>query len=328
MIKTLTINLVVFVVAFFALEGVVRLFVPVRNVGPAFSEYDPVYGKRMKANFSTVRTSPEFQMKFSTNSHRHRGPEPSGAVTGGVLMLGDSYTEGYGVSDGEEYAALLREELRRRHGATAPPVLNTGMSDTGNGRSLKMLQREGKALAPRLVVLQLMNNDFGDNRRENFFALRNGELQEVSGPAAGRPSPWSVHQIVETVPGLARSYAISAIRQMRWSSSARGFYEDTTSSDELTYRIWDRIFHKCREERWPLVLLAVDLRKDRLERLKAIAAERQLPLVVSPTRAERPEFFFEIDGHWNQRGHRSVAEMLIKAIDDASVSMPGRLRYW
>ena len=315
MFKTLTINLAVFLIAFLALEALVRTFVPVRNVGPAFSEYDPVYGKRLKASFFTVRSSPEFRMTFSSNSHRHRGPEPRGSIAGGILMFGDSYTEGYGVNDGEEFAALLRQQLDRRHGEFAPPVVNAGMSDTGNGRSLKLLLREGRALAPKLIVLQLMNNDFGDNRRENFFALRDAELREVAAPASGKPSPWSVHQLVETVPGLAHSYAISAMRQMRWSSSARAFYQDSADADELTYRIWDRIFDKCRDERWPLVLLAVDLKQDRLKRLTLTAAARQLPVVVSPTRAERPDLFYKLDGHWNKRGHQQVAGMLLQAID-------------
>lgn len=315
-LKTLFINLAVLLLAFLALEGLVRLFIPVRNVGPSFAEYDPVYGKRLKASYSTVRSSPEFRMTFTTNSLRHRGPQPQGAVTGGILFLGDSYTEGYGVSDGEEFAARVRRELIRRHGAQAPPVLNTGMSDTGNGRSLKILLREGKALAPKVVVLQLMNNDFGDNLREKLFTLDQGALRELPGPAPGQPSTWGLHNIVETVPGLAHSYAISAIRQFQWSSNARQFYSAASAGDELTYRLWERIFALCRDEHWPLVLLAVDLKPDRLQRLTAMAAARQIPLVVAPSATDRPDLHFRIDGHWNQRGHEVVAQMLLRAIVD------------
>ena len=35
-------------------EWIVRLAVPVRNVGPAFSIFDPVYGRRLKADRKSV----------------------------------------------------------------------------------------------------------------------------------------------------------------------------------------------------------------------------------------------------------------------------------
>jgi hypothetical protein len=316
-LKIISFNLAVLLLAFLGLEGVVRMFIPVRNVGPAFSEYDPVYGKRLKASFSTVRVTPEFRMTFTTNSQRHRGPEPQGATTGGLLILGDSYTEGYGVSDGEEYAALIRKEFDRRQGATPTPVINAGITNTGNGRPLKLLLREGKALAPKMIVLQVMNNDFGDNRLEGLFTLnQGGELKEMPGPALGQPSPWSVHQIVESVPGLAHSYAIAAIREMRYAGESQLYGSSSAATDELTYRLWDRIFLKCAEENWPLIVLAVDLRKDRLERLVEIAHTRQVPLVVPPSRVERPDLYYKIDGHWIQQGHQLVAQMLLKAIDE------------
>lgn len=318
MVKTISINVLVSLLACLALEGLVRAFIPVRNVGPAFAEYDPYYGKRFKQNFSTLRVSSEFRMRFSTNSLRQRGPQVTRPVTGGVLFLGDSYTEGYGVSDGDEYAALVRKELERQHGERAPWVLNTGMSDTGNGRSLKILLHEAKQWAPKLVVLQLMNNDFGDNLREKHFGLEGGDLRELPVPVPGKPGRFSVHQIVETVPGLAHSYAISALRQIRWSSSAQQFYAPSTAGDELTYKLWARIFQVCAEQRWPLVLLAVDLKPDRLARLRAMAGS--IPVVVTPVAAERRELFFAADGHWNERGHREVADALLRAMQAAGVS--------
>jgi hypothetical protein len=74
-------------IAFVLAESVVRVAVPVRNVGPTFSEYDPVYGKRLKRSFACTRTTPEFTMRFSTNSLGFRGPEPAGFPERGVLFL-------------------------------------------------------------------------------------------------------------------------------------------------------------------------------------------------------------------------------------------------
>ena len=43
-------------------------FVPVRNVGPSFSIYDPVYGKTLRKGLRCRRIAPEFTMSFSTNA--------------------------------------------------------------------------------------------------------------------------------------------------------------------------------------------------------------------------------------------------------------------
>src|SRR6185295_7928209 len=93
-------------------EVVVQAFVPVRDVGPSFTVYDPVLGKRLKASFSAERITPEFRMRLSTNSLGFRGPEPKAISSGPILFLGDSFTMGYGVRDGEEYPARVATELR------------------------------------------------------------------------------------------------------------------------------------------------------------------------------------------------------------------------
>lgn len=318
MIKIIGVNLIVAVVAFLGLEGLVRSFAGVRNVGPAFTEYHPIYGKSFKPSFSAERVDPEFRMRLTTNSQRYRGPEPQGPETGGVLFLGDSFTEGYGVNDGEEYAALIRQTLVRRHGAQAPPVINTGMSNTGNGRSLKILLREGRRLQPKAIVLQLMDNDFGDNHKDQLFTLTGGELREVPGPASGQPSRLGVHWLVETVPGLAHSHAIAALRQGLWGNSARHLYARSAAADELTYRMWERLFTVCQEARWPLVVLAVNLQKERLNRLQQMIAARRVPLVIPPTPAERPDLYYAMDKHWNQRGHQLIADLVMRAMDGAA----------
>ena len=55
-------------------EIAVRIFVPVRDVGPSFSVHDPFFGKRIKAGFSAERRTPEFRMRLTTNSLGFRGP--------------------------------------------------------------------------------------------------------------------------------------------------------------------------------------------------------------------------------------------------------------
>src|SRR4029077_19339562 len=100
-------------------ELVARLAVTVRNVGPSFTTFDPVYGKRLKRSFACWRITPEFAMHFATNSYGFRGVEPPAPPEHAIVFLGDSFTMGYGVSDGEEFPALIAQ-------AVDHPVINAG----------------------------------------------------------------------------------------------------------------------------------------------------------------------------------------------------------
>src|SRR5262245_5879731 len=140
-------------------EVAVRLLVTVRDVGPVFSVPDPWFGKRLKPNLSAVRTTPEFTMRLTTNSFGFRGPQTDRLPLHAILFLGDSFTMGYGVSDGEEYPALIAAALQQRYAKSAPPVINAGIGNSGNGFWLKILARYGEAIQPRVVVMQVFEND-------------------------------------------------------------------------------------------------------------------------------------------------------------------------
>jgi hypothetical protein len=87
-----------FVIAFGLSELMVRTFISVRDVGPSFTTYDAVYGTTLKKNFSAQRITLEFTMRLSTNSDGFRGPELGVLSSRPILLLGDSFTMGYGVN--------------------------------------------------------------------------------------------------------------------------------------------------------------------------------------------------------------------------------------
>lgn len=304
-------------------EVVVRFFVPVRNVGPSFSEYDPMYGKRLKANFRCERITPEFTMRFTTNSLGFRGPEPPETPRNGILFLGDSYTEGYGVSDGEEFAAIVRDTLKAVYGPTAPPVLNLGMGNIGNGRWLKFIRREGVTFAPQFVVLQVTSNDFFDNAYENMFALGPGDsLIEAPIPKPGMSR--YTQALIEAVPGLAYSRLLGLIRQLSWTLT-QGSQETVTAIDtdprtkRLTYRIVEEIIAECTMRSWPVIVMTFDLPEEDVVPFAVISGRYGARLLRIPTPHERPDLYYQIDGHMNVRGNRFVASLLIQMIDEMHI---------
>ena len=326
-IRSLVTLLVATLVSLSICELLVRAFVVVRNVGPSFTVYDEAYGKRLRTSFTTTRIAPEFTMRFSTNSLGFRGPEPSEPPTRAIVFLGDSFTMGYGVSDGEEFPALIRARLR----ATAEgeiPVVNAGTGDTGNGRWLKFLRAEAQRYDPRLVVLQVHANDFADNAAEGLFALGpDGALVEL--PARPPGITRIVQQLVEAVPGLSYSYLVGLAKQLSWRRSAQAAPATARSetgaapsqADHLTLRLLSESVRICVDHGWPVLVLLVDVAEPEASWLRAASLEAGATLLEIPTKRERPDLYFALDGHWNTAGHTYTAQKILEKLPELGLPL-------
>lgn len=305
------------VLALGLLELYVRNFVTVRNVGPAFTIYDPVYGKRLKANLHVTRIAPEFRFEINTNSLAMRDPEPTRAITDGILFVGDSFTMGYGVADNEAFPALIRAGLERR-GVTVP-VLNTGMGDNGNGRWVKFFAHDAAKYRPRIVVFQVMANDFDDNLAEHLFQLdANGDLRElpISPPGLGRKA----QTLIEDTPGLSYSYLVGlasiAAKEILDQRAAQVAAEPEREapSDALTYALVRTAVEQARATGADVIGFLVGLSGQRQAKMRDIFVERGLTCLDGPNQKDSPEMFYKVDGHWNAAGHRRAAELLMPEI--------------
>lgn len=310
------------IVSLLIVEMLVWIFIPVRNVGPSFSVFDPIYGSRLKKDFSCSRHAPEFTMALTTNSHGFRGPEPTGQNP--VLFLGDSFTLGYGVNDGEEFVQLVGNELAAA-GLNAP-VWNAGIGGAGNGHWIKFLEHEASELAPRLVVLQCCSNDFIDNDRESMFELNDDDMLIA---AASKTLGWKrrAQGWMEAVPGLSYSHLIALIKQAasKADRTPNHIYDNDDKSPEaathrkrqrLTLALVDRAIALCKEHRWPVI--GINITDGQQSELLAERFETAgVTLLRIPQASERPEIYFENDGHWNAKGHAEVARLLTKVLTSA-----------
>jgi hypothetical protein len=310
-------------VALLLAEVFVRLFVPVRTVGPVFSEYHPRYGATLKRSFAARRITPEFSMSLSTNSRGFRGPELGGEVSRPILCIGDSFTMGYGVSDGEEFPALLRGLLAEACGPGAIPVVNAGIGAVGNGIWVRFLPHEAPGLDPRLVILQLCGNDIGNNLREGLYDLSaQGTLIENPTPPPSRER--RILRVIEKVPGLSYSHVFGLVKQYWYLNSIKkrsvpkaGFGRRRV---ELSLAIWTEIVRICEQHHWPLLVLTVDFKPAHEERVRRFFHDRDAPVVTAPSKDERPDLYYRIDGHWNREGHRFISRQVLDAVE---IAYPG-----
>ncbi len=310
------------------LELFVRAFIPVRDVGPAFTVYDPYYGKRLHASFEAKRVSPEFQFEIHTNSLGMRDPEPASAPVKGVLFLGDSFTMGFGVADKESFPSLVRARLKQH--AINVPVLNAGMGNNGNGRWLKFLSRDAARFQPRLIVLQVMENDFNDNRTEHLFELDSSGKPRAF-PVPGQSIGRRVQGVVDSIPGLSYSYLVGlawaaadgrGLKQMFAAAAPVNAKQATGPepskghpSDELTYALVAASIDKAKALGADVLGLFVELTGVQRARMAQVFDEHGVKFVEAPTKPKVPEAYFIVDGHWNTTGHRKVADLLVPEIE-------------
>lgn len=127
------------------------------------AEYDPEFFYRFKPGDCTF-TNREFNVVNSYNSLGLRDDEAS-LDHPSVVVLGDSYTMGWGVAQSEAYP----QQLEVLYGEK---VLNAGVSSFGTAREMKLLK---KINPPHVntVIIQYHPNDFEENEIciENNFIL-------------------------------------------------------------------------------------------------------------------------------------------------------------
>ncbi len=150
-------------------EIVVRVFFPQPDSMRWFIS-DPGYGYLNKKNFSQdfVYFKTGYVMKVRTNSLGHRGAEPDKSVfndrgTAKILLVGDSFTFGYGAENEDLFGTLLEQKLRV--GGRKCTVLNSGVAGWGSLQAFNYARDHFGQFRPDIVIYTFCGNDADDDIR-------------------------------------------------------------------------------------------------------------------------------------------------------------------
>lgn len=151
--------------------------------------YDRSLGWRNIPNWK----SKTFGQPLTINSKGLRDreyPYEKPAGTRRILVLGDSYTWGYGVSDRDLYTEVLERDLNQ--GGLGWEVLNAGVSGWGTDQEYLYFRDEGLKYSADVVVLMFFFNDLSEAITSRMYGTAkplflNTDLELSNVPV---PPPW------------------------------------------------------------------------------------------------------------------------------------------
>ena len=259
-----------------------------------------------------------------------------------VLLFGDSFTAGDGVSNKHRFGDLLEQRM------DGLEVLNFGLPGSGTDQQYLAFREYAKDLEYHLLVIcPFVENiqrivathrktvNFTDGklveRAKPFFSLEDGELvpHHIPCPKETRAAQASnsrttddtlrkyVRKLYDRFPGLSR--AVNRIRNTRWPIA----YEDPRSP---TWLLMKRILEKWIEDSntevivCPLPLFAhidksfsadgIRSRFAELAKNEKVTVADILPHLWRMTEKERWALIYHGDQHPSKRGHAAIAESL------------------
>ena len=328
--------LVATLVAEFALRWVVT--VPeVSNPLYSFHDSDPVLGWRGKADVRMRFRRPDFDalIEHGPDGWRVPDPPPSPDATWRVLFLGDSYTWGWGVSQGEVFTDRLQRRL-----APSIAIYNRGVNAFGTGQEYLLMQRELVAQKYDAVAVMFFQNDVLDNvggrdGRRPLFVLEGDTLVARNQPALPLTNP--VHRFLKdhSQAFLLVDFELSQLKPSDDDAREKAFETSPTDVDyhelpgaAVTMRLLTEMnkLAAAHGARFVLVYLPQSSEADHPASpfpyiravhamIRDVAAADGIPLVdlSGPFREQTQRgrtLFFPHDAHWTPDGHEMAAEVL------------------
>jgi hypothetical protein len=166
--------LAVVVILLAAGEIAVRLINPRAYMYPRW-QYSQDYGAVLYKNITMVQEKPgHWKYTYKINEYGYRGravPLSNTYEKENLIILGDSYSFGHGVADGEEYAAVMQNILKDNYN-----VINLAVGSYGLTQEIRLFYEFGQLYQPDVVILQFCGNDLDDNIYNRVTEIKNGRF--------------------------------------------------------------------------------------------------------------------------------------------------------
>lgn len=269
--------------------------------------FQPISGWTLRPNTSSRHDhiAGDFHVTVTIDANGFRQTRPIVADKPTLLIMGDSFTFGFGVEDGETYPALLAGMITNRN------VINGGyVGGMALNTQLAWVRQNYHTWRPETVVYQFFSgNDFDDIAAGNqYYADDIGQLRFCRKGATGALTAW-----------MRQHSRLAAVVMDRVGAFLPASPPDSGLL-QAKLLVHEAAVH-ARENGYEAVFLFApntygraepytDKREAELRR-QIVAEERLVCIALDNLwQEDKSRLHFEHDGHWTPYGHAIVAEKL------------------
>jgi hypothetical protein len=320
------------IIILFLLEISVRIFVP--DLKPVQEIITPVSTDAerllpfLRPHYGARLTTSEYVMSMKHNSlgfrdseHLKKRPED---ITR-VVIIGDSFTYGWGVDQDQAYPALL-EPLLDGAGDRQYEIFNMGIPDTGTVEARQIAQ-VAMTFDPQIIVLAMLLEDrWAVNGNDLVDNARKPQGEQAS--AAGRQPSAGV--LTSTHNFLARNSALYACIMMRAGHAMRrqaiGMRDNRNRREldaawELTTGLLAELNARARASNVTFAVVRCpfyfDAQRDKPDRISArlteVGEDLEIPvldLLPGMQQLDTGSLYYQRDGHWTPAGNEAAAAII------------------
>jgi hypothetical protein len=304
------------------LELMVRFLAPQAYIHPRY-QYSERLAQTLVPSTRMVAALPgAWRFVYTTSEYGFRAPTV--AVSNrydrpNVIVLGDSYSFGNGVNDGEEYPAVLGSLL-----AGQANVVNLGVPGYGLTQQIRLFYEFAQAYDPAVVLLQFSANDPDDNLFYRVTRVEDGrfvfQADRSLGTVLRSVKSWLSGSMIQRsqLYNLVRNVAYETLRarQVERALASDGDHRDRQA---LYNELLDALVSDLAGRGIVVVFVGVN---GHLAQFPAIAAKVQalsaaglLTYLPSEPWFASARDFATPEGHeWGAKAHRIVAGHLAPAL--------------
>lgn len=311
--------------------GVRLLLLPRVSHNDIFVVHDPWLGWKLRPDWTLDRIIPRHDyVSHETSNHLgFRGPLPPLERTAGthrIVVLGDSHTEGYTVSDGETWPEQMEKALNESKRSPSSPrdpveVVAFGVGGFGTDQEYLAWLHYAHPFKPDLVLLQFCGNDPADNVSGSLWRGHKPRFTRYGEQLVLEGVPVPDERLSFTQDTLLARSAIAVLMQISLSKLSVA-HELSTAFDEkeawLVTRLLLRALSRSVAEsgaRFALFHSGPDEREVDA-RIRALCQEESIPFLdIDPVfGGDYRSFRVKNDPHWNARGHAAVGKLLASLV--------------
>jgi len=309
-------------------EFLVRIFRPQPVLYPRW-QYSPEYGHVLYKNATMKHKGPgKWQFTYTINEYGYRGkkiPISNCYQKDTIVVLGDSYSFGTGVDDGEEYPSVMTNYLSDNY-----DIINLAVGGYGLTQEIRRFYEFGQLYQPKIVILQFCGNDPTENFYHRVTEIEDGIFIFKD---TNNSVDWVKQYFSKSI--IQRSQLYSLFRQVaylyfkkrhiktvRTELRQRNSEESVSPREEFHNSLLESFAKDLSGKGTHLMMISVNGQLDGFPRIKQKVSELDqngyLKYIEVAPWFENVENYDSPEGHkWGKKAHRIVGYKLASYINDS-----------